>query len=143
MNRPLLSVLVAGVLFGAGLVISGMTDPSRVIAFLDVAGHWDYSLAFVMCGAVGTFGLGLLIWRKLTNGCGLFGTMLPVRDPSPIDRSLVLGSVVFGVGWGLGGFCPGPAIANLSALRIEALVFVPMMALGMLLARLCFGVDQD
>jgi uncharacterized membrane protein YedE/YeeE len=143
MSRQLVCVFVAGVLFGAGLAISGMTDPSRVIGFLDVAGDWDYSLAFVMGGAVGTFGTGLLIWRKVAHGRGWFETTLPVRDPSPIDRSLVVGAVIFGVGWGLGGFCPGPAIANLGALRTEAVVFVPMMALGMILARLCFGVDRD
>jgi uncharacterized membrane protein YedE/YeeE len=143
MSRQSVCVLAAGFLFGAGLSISGMTDPSRVRGFLDVAGNWDYSLAFVMGGAVGTFGIGLMIWRKLAKGRGLSGTTLPVRDPSPIDRALVLGAVVFGIGWGLGGFCPGPAIANIGALRIEALVFVPMMALGMMLARLVAGVDRD
>ena len=143
MSRQLLCVLVAGVLFGAGLAISGMTDPSRIIGFLDIAGRWDCSLVFVMGGAVGTFGIGAMIWRKLTGGRGLFGTTLPVCDLSPIDRPLVLGAVVFGIGWGLAGFCPGPAIANLGVLRIEALVFVPMMALGMMMARLLFGVDRD
>jgi uncharacterized membrane protein YedE/YeeE len=143
MNRQLFCVLGAGILFGAGLAISGMTDPARVIGFLDVAGSWDYSLAFVMGGAVGTFGLGLMIWRRLSGGRGWFGNTLPVRDPAPVDRPLVLGAVIFGVGWGLSGFCPGPAIANLGAWRIEALVFVPMMALGMVLARLLAGVDRD
>ncbi|ATC65585.1 hypothetical protein CMV30_17425 [Nibricoccus aquaticus] len=143
MSRQLFCVLGAGILFGAGLAISGMADPARVIGFLDVAGSWDYSLAFVMGGAVGTFGLGLLVWRRLSGGRGWFGTTLPVNDPSPVDRPLVVGAVIFGIGWGLGGFCPGPAIANLGALRIEALVFVPMMALGMLLARRLAGVDRD
>ena len=143
MNRRLFVLFAAGLLFGAGLVISGMTDPARVIAFLDVAGKWDGSLALVMAGAVGTFGLGLLLWRKRTGGQGWFGTVLPLRDPSPIDRPLVIGALVFGLGWGLAGFCPGPALANLGALRVEAFVFVPLMALGMVVARLCFAVDRD
>jgi uncharacterized protein len=143
MNRQLLVLLFAGILFGAGLAISGMTDPSRVIGFLDVAGAWDYSLALVMGGAVGTMGIGMLIIRQRTQGRGWFGTTLPSCDRSPINRPLVIGALFFGIGWGLSGFCPGPAIVNLGSLHREALIFVPMMALGMVLARSLFKVDRE
>ena len=143
MNRQRMLVLLAGILFGAGLAVSGMTDPARVIGFLDVTGEWDYSLALVMAGAVGTFGLGLLVWRKRTHGRGWFGTGLPTCDRSPIDRPLVIGALIFGIGWGLSGFCPGPALVNVAALRVEALVFVPLMAVGMVLARIFFGADEE
>lgn len=142
--------LVAGGLFGAGLAVSGMTDPARVIGFLDVLGKWDPALLFVMAGAVTVYGLGMFFLRKLQAGeikvssaknlgCHL---KLPTSGPSPIDRQLVIGAAIFGVGWGLGGFCPGPALANLSVFRLEALVFVPTMAIGMLLAQQFFGADR-
>ena len=138
--RPFI-ILFAGALFGSGLAISGMTNPARVLGFLDIAGAWDPSLAFVMAGAVFTFGLGMLLLRSRRRGHGWFGTQLPVRDRDPIDRRLVFGALVFGAGWGLAGFCPGPAIANLVALRIDALLFVPAMAVGMLIARFAFNAD--
>ncbi len=129
---------VAGGLFGTGLAISGMTDPARVIGFLDLFGAWDPALLFVMAGAVGVYGLGMLILRRVKNR----ELNLPSATSSPIDRKLVIGSGIFGVGWGLGGFCPGPALANLGALRVEALLFVPAMAIGMLLAQRFFGADR-
>ena len=128
--------LVAGGLFGTGLAVSGMTDPARVIGFLDIFGAWDPALLFVMAGAVGVYGMGMLILRRFD------GVKLPSAAASPIDRQLVIGATIFGIGWGLGGFCPGPALANLSALRIEALLFVPTMAIGMLLAQTLFGADR-
>jgi uncharacterized membrane protein YedE/YeeE len=128
--------LVAGGLFGSGLAISGMTDPARVIGFLDVFGAWDPALAVVMAGAVGVYGLGMLVLRRFD------GLKLPSAALSLIDRRLVIGAAIFGVGWGLGGFCPGPALANLGALRVEALLFVPAMAIGMLLAQRFFGADR-
>ena len=112
--------LVAGGLFGSGLAVSGMTDPARVIGFLDVFGAWDPALLFVMAGAVGVYGLGMLVLRRFDRSL-----KLPSAGSSPIDRRLVIGAAIFGLGWGLGGFCPGPALANLGALRIEALFFVP------------------
>ena len=127
---------VAGGLFGTGLAVSGMTDPARVIGFLDVFGAWDPALLFVMAGAVGVYGLGMLILRRVN------GLKLPSAGSSPIDRRLAIGSAIFGVGWGLGGFCPGPALANLGALRVEALLFVPAMAIGMLLAQRFFGANR-
>ena len=129
--------LVAGALFGAGLAISGMTDPARVIGFLDVFGKWDPALLFVMAGAVGFYGLGMFILRKAASGLEL-----PTAGPSSIDRQLVIGAAIFGVGWGLSGFCPGPSLANLGALRLEALVFVPTMAIGMVLAQQFFEADH-
>jgi len=131
-------IFLAGGLFGAGLAISGMTDPGRVIGFLDVFGAWDPALLFVMVGAVGVYGLGMLILRRFQNQ----NLKLPSTASFPIDRQLVVGAAIFGVGWGLGGFCPGPALANLGALRIEALLFVPAMAIGMFLAQRFLGADQ-
>src|SRR6266513_2078453 len=128
-------IFLAGGLFGAGLAISGMTDPGRVIGFLDVFGTWDPALLFVMAGAVGVYGLGMLLLRRFQN------LKLPSTASSPIDSRLVIGATIFGIGWGLSGFCPGPALANLGALRFEALVFVPAMAIGMFLAQRFFGAD--
>ena len=129
---------VAGAVFGMGLAISGMTDPGRVIGFLDVFGAWDPALLFVMAGAVGVYGLGMLILRRFQSR----NLDLPSAASSPIDHQLVIGSTIFGVGWGLGGFCPGPALANLGALQVEALLFVPTMAIGMLLAQTLFRADR-
>src|SRR6266581_8201 len=108
--------LVAGGLFGSGLAVSGMTDPARVIGFLDVLGAWDPALLFVMAGAVGVYGLGMLVLRRF----GSRRLELPLAGSSPIDRRLVIGAAIFGLGWGLGGCCPGPSLANLGALRVEA-----------------------
>src|SRR6266496_383711 len=129
---------VAGGLFGTGLAVSGMTDPARVLGFLDVFGVWDPALLFVMAGAVGVYGLGRLILRRFQSR----NLDLPSGKSSPIDRRLVIGSAIFGLGWGLGGFCPGPALANLGALRVEGLLFVPTMAIGMLLAQRFFRADR-
>jgi uncharacterized protein len=130
--------LAAGGLFGSGLAISGMTDPARVIGFLDVFGQWDPALLCVMAGAVVTYGLGMLLLRRFGNK----SLRLPSTASGLIDRRLVIGAAIFGVGWGLGGFCPGPALANLGALRAAALVFVPAMAIGMLLAQRLLGADR-
>ena len=134
----LVLIFVAGGLFGMGLAISGMTDPARVIGFLDVFGKWDPALLFVMSGAVGTYGAGMLVLRR----AGSAALRLPATGASPINRRLVIGAAIFGIGWGLGGFCPGPALANLGAPRIEALIFVPTMAIGMVIAQRLFGVDR-
>jgi uncharacterized membrane protein YedE/YeeE len=139
--RPLprlVIVFLAGGLFGAGLAISGMTDPARVIGFLDVFGKWDPALLLVMGGAVAVYGFGMLTLRHLASG----RLKLPAAGSSTIDRPLVIGAAIFGLGWGLGGFCPGPALANLGALRVEALVFVPAMAIGMLFAQQFFKADR-
>jgi uncharacterized membrane protein YedE/YeeE len=143
MNFRYVVLFAAGLAFGLGLAFSGMTDASRVIGFLDVTGAWDPSLLFVMAGAVATFGAGLLLWRRVRGGTGWFGITLPGKDNDPVDRRLVIGSAIFGIGWGLSGFCPGPALANLGGWRTEALVFLPAMAAGMWIARKGFKVDCD
>jgi uncharacterized membrane protein YedE/YeeE len=123
------AAFAAGLVFGIGLILSGMTDPGKVIGFLDVAGNWDPSLAFVMGGAiaVGSFAFALAGKRAQTF---LGGAMhLPTRRD--IDSRLVAGSVVFGVGWGLAGFCPGPALVSFSAGIDKAAVFVAAMLAGM------------
>lgn len=141
-TRPFL-LLFAGGLFGAGLALSGMTDPGRVISFLDVTGSWDPSLAFVMGGALAVFGIGAAAWRRQNGVRGLYGSSVPTRSTEPVDARLIVGAFIFGVGWGISGFCPGPAIANLAAARTDALIFVPAMAVGAILARIGFGADQE
>jgi uncharacterized membrane protein YedE/YeeE len=120
----------AGLVFGIGLLVSGMTDPGKVQGFLDVAGAWDPSLAFVMAGAiaVGFFAFAL---AKRRAQAFLGGAMrLPQRRD--IDARLVGGSIVFGIGWGLAGFCPGPALVSLGSGEAKAAVFVAAMLAGML-----------
>lgn len=125
------SAFAAGLLFGIGLVVSQMIDPAKVIGFLDIAGAWDPSLALVMGAAlVVTFiGYRLVFMR----GKPLFESSFQLPTKSAIDRPLVAGSALFGVGWGLSGLCPGPAIAGLSLGRVEIYVFVGAMVAGMLL----------
>lgn len=130
--KSFFTILTAGLLFGAGLAISGMTNPAKVIGFLDITGDWDPTLAFVMGGAVAVFAIGSYLIRG----------RLPKAESDPVTASLVIGSALFGIGWGIGGFCPGPALANLAALRTEALWFVPAMAVGMILAQRLFGLDR-
>jgi uncharacterized membrane protein YedE/YeeE len=143
MKTRSLVLFAAGGLFGAGLALSGMTDPGRVVGFLDVTGTWDPSLAFVMGGALAVFGVGAAAWRRRNGTAGLYGSNVPTRSSEPVDARLIIGALIFGVGWGVSGFCPGPAIANLAAVRTDALVFVPAMAVGAILARIGFGADQD
>ena len=126
--QVLVSFLV-GLLFGAGLVVSGMTDPFKVIGFLDVTGLWDPSLAFVMAGAVLVGAVAYRLAGK-RDAAILGGPMrLPAR--AAVDRRLVAGSLLFGVGWGLAGFCPGPALAALGAGYGKAAAFVAAMLAGM------------
>ena len=122
---------VLGLLFGLGLLISGMTDPSKVLGFLDLAGTWDPSLAFVMGGGVMVGVLGFT-WAKKRNA-SLSGQAFQWPDLVHVDRPLVLGSLMFGVGWGLAGFCPGPALVSMAAGHDKALVFVLAMVAGMAL----------
>ena len=144
-GAKLFGIFIAGGLFGAGLAISGMTDPARVIGFLDVFGKWDPALAFVMAGAVGIYGAGRVALRKASAAADARQEIAkpPVTRSEPIDGRLIMGAAIFGVGWGLSGFCPGPALANLGAMRIEALIFVPAMAVGMAIAQQGFGADSE
>lgn len=129
-----LLIILAGVLFGAGLALSGMTDPTRVIGFLDLSGSWDPTLAFVMGGALLVFSGGYWLLRKRFN--------LPSDSGDGLTKRMVIGAALFGIGWGLAGFCPGPAVANLAALRAEALIFVPAMAVGMIFVQRLFRGDS-
>ena len=119
---------LSGLLFGVGLVLSGMTQPAKVLGFLDVAGQWDASLAFVMCGAIAVYSplYHLLLARSAASSAV---ATLPER----IDGRLLVGAGVFGIGWGMGGFCPGPAITVLASGATPALVFGASMLAGMLL----------
>jgi uncharacterized membrane protein YedE/YeeE len=128
MMRRVTEFLV-GLLFGAGLLLSGMTDPGKVIGFLDPGGLWDPSLAFVMGGAVVVGFFGFRFARTLKSS--LFGRAIVLSDGKRIDGALLAGSALFGIGWGLSGFCPGPAIVSLGIGEPKAFVFVLAMLLGM------------
>jgi uncharacterized membrane protein YedE/YeeE len=127
----ILAALAAGLTFGLGLALSGMLDPARVRGFLDVAGAWDPSLVFVLGGAVTVSGLGYLWSRRLSGPVLEARFDLPVRRR--IDEPLIVGAALFGIGWGLSGFCPGPAVAALSTRAVPVLVFVAAMLIGMAL----------
>jgi uncharacterized membrane protein YedE/YeeE len=120
----------AGALFAVGLAISGMTKPSKVAGFLDLAGAWDASLAFVMMGAIVVHFVAYRLVMKRSSP--LFDVTFHVPTRKDIDRRLVLGAALFGIGWGLGGFCPGPGLVTLGSGSLSALVFVAGMTLGML-----------
>jgi uncharacterized protein len=128
---PLVSAFACGLLFAVGLAVGGMTQPSKVVGFLDVTGAWDASLALVMGGALATHAL-LRPW-VLARRRPLFaaGFMLPTKPD--IDTRLIVGAAIFGVGWGLGGFCPGPALVSLGAGTRAAIIVVPAMLVGMVL----------
>jgi uncharacterized membrane protein YedE/YeeE len=125
-----LGAFVAGLVFGIGLILSGMTDPGKVIGFLDLAGNWDPSLAFVMGGAVLVGFFAFAIARRRT--LNFLGGAMHLPERRDIDARLVGGSVVFGIGWGLAGFCPGPALVSFASGQGKAAVFVAAMLLGML-----------
>ncbi|MBS7539603.1 DUF6691 family protein [Ancylobacter lacus] len=130
---PVLVNLALGLLFGLGLIVSGMSNPAKVLNFLDIFGTFDPSLAFVMAGAAGValVGYRLVLRRRAPLLAPRFE--LPTRRD--IDARLVAGAALFGVGWGLGGFCPGPAFTALGLAAPGTLAFVPAMLLGMWLAR--------
>jgi len=133
-------LFVPGLLTGLGLVLSGMTDPARVLGFLDLAGPWDPSLAFVMVGAMTVFGVGSRL--VLRRGAPVQGGRFPSPPSHEVDGRLLLGAVLFGTGWGLVGLCPGPALVGLGALHAEALLFVWLMLVGMVIAQRAFGADR-
>jgi uncharacterized membrane protein YedE/YeeE len=128
-NVKLLMAAVSGMVFGIGLILSGMTDPGKVQAFLDLAGSWDPSLALVMGGALVVTSIGYLFVMKRSTS--LLGEALRLPTTKQIDRRLVLGGLTFGVGWGLAGYCPGPALASLIIGGTKPLVFVTAMVAGM------------
>ncbi|MBL8578234.1 MAG: YeeE/YedE family protein [Mesorhizobium sp.] len=131
MPRALVA-LVAGAIFGFGLCLSGMVDPARVIGFLDIAsGHWDPSLMFVLGGAVAVTMPGMLLQRRLSQP--LLDRTFHVPATDRIEARLLAGSAIFGAGWGLAGFCPGPAVSSLSMGLGPVFLFVAAMAAGMML----------
>ncbi|MCK8079495.1 YeeE/YedE family protein [Vibrio sp. 1CM24A] len=125
--------LLAGLLFGSGMIISGMVDPNKVLGFLDITGDWDASLAFVMGGALLVFApfYHLVIKKRVQ---AINGESLDSRNNPIIDRKLILGSTAFGLGWGLAGFCPGPVVTSLSGGNPTVWVFMISMLAGMWLA---------
>ncbi|SEH69364.1 YeeE/YedE family protein [Paracoccus alkenifer] len=130
----LVSALLIGLVFGAGIALSGMANPAKVLNFFDLAGTWDPSLIFVMGGALAVTFVGYRVVLRRSGPVLGGGFYLPTRRD--IDRPLVLGSAVFGIGWGIAGFCPGGVIPALGLLRPEPVVFVVAMIVGILLARL-------
>ena len=132
--RGIFSALIVGIIFGAGLALSDMINPARVLAFLDIAGAWDPTLAFVMAGAVIPTAIAFATRRRLRQP--LFATAFSIPENRSMDRRLILGASIFGIGWGLVGFCPGPAIAGLVLGLWQPWVFVAMMLLGMLIERM-------
>ena len=129
-----LSEFLVGLLFGWGLIISGMTDPGKVIGFLDLAGAWDPSLAFVMGGGILVGLIGFTLAKKRT--LSFLGSAMHLPKSRDIDKRLVIGSLTFGIGWGLAGFCPGPGLVAMGGGQPQAAIFVVAMIAGMLIFEL-------
>lgn len=125
----MISSLFAGLIFGVGLILSGMTDPAKVIGFLDITGQWNYSLGFVMLGAVSVsyFAFRYAAKRTVT----ITGKSIAMPTSKVIDTRLMAGSIAFGIGWGLAGYCPGPALASVLSGRMDPILFVTAMLIGM------------
>lgn len=124
-----ITALLAGLLFGVGLMVSGMANPAKVLGFLDLAGSWDPSLAFVMAGAIAIGSVAFLFARRRKRS--LLGLPMQLPAGTAVTLRLVLGSAAFGIGWGLAGFCPGPALVALGAGYPKAVGFVAAMVAGM------------
>ena len=133
MAKSNIASFICGIVFSIGLGISGMTQPQKVIGFLDVFGEWDLSLAFVMFGAVLSY-LILQLWIQRNFSIPVLGGSFQITPRKDLDRSLIIGAMLFGSGWGLGGYCPGPAITSLGSGSLNALLFVVAMGIGMLVA---------
>ena len=128
------SAFAVGLLFGLGLLVSGMADPAKVLGFLDVTGRWDPNLALVMAGAVAVSAAGYRLARR--RGRPVLAPRLDVPARRDLDGRLIAGAAIFGLGWGLAGLCPGPALTILTVAPAEAVTFVAAMVAGMLLFRL-------
>ena len=133
MAKSNIASFICGIVFSIGLGISGMTQPQKVIGFLDVFGEWDLSLVFVMFGAVLSY-LILQLWIQRNFSIPVLGGSFQITTRKDLDRSLIIGALLFGSGWGLGGYCPGPAITSLGSGSFNALLFVVAMGIGMLVA---------
>lgn len=134
MKKFSLAALVSGALFGLGLAMAGMTDPRRVLGFLDLFGDFDPTLVFVLGGAVAT--TTLLFRFVLRRGSPLLAQTFHLSNLKHVDKRLIGGAALFGIGWGIAGYCPGPALAGLGIASTESLWFVPAMLAGILLHRL-------
>lgn len=132
--KPIVTALISGILFGVGLALSQMTNPDKVLNFLDIAGNWDPSLVLVMAGALG---ITYFSFRKILKQPGqlLEGEPCPINTAG-IDKPLIIGSAIFGIGWAIGGYCPGPAIAGLGLGNVESVVMVFSMYSGFFVHRL-------
>lgn len=124
-----IAALLSGLVFGLGLLVSGMANPAKVLGFLDLGGLWDPSLAFVMGGAIAVAAVAFAVARR--RSVSLLGTAMRLPSARQIDRRLVGGSLLFGVGWGVAGFCPGPALVGVGMGLAQAGVFVAAMLVGM------------
>lgn len=130
---PVFAALLAGLIFGAGIALSGMINPAKVLNFFDLAGQWDPSLIFVMAGALVVTFIGYrIVWRR---SAPLFDIRFHLPTRHDLDPALIGGAAVFGIGWGIAGFCPGGAIPALGLGRIDAVIFVAAMVAGIALAR--------
>ncbi|ATH06813.1 YeeE/YedE family protein [Halobacteriovorax marinus] len=131
--KSIIVSFASGIIFAVGLSVSGMTNPDKVKGFLDIFGNWDISLAFVMIGAIG---FNFFSFKKITKKKPLFSDSHFLPTKSDIDKRLILGASIFGIGWGLLGICPGPAIVNLVTLNTNAVLFVASMTIGMFIFKL-------
>ncbi len=131
MKRSFLTAFLSGLIFGLGLLLAGMANPAKVLAFLDITGNWDPSLSLVMGGAIAVSAIGFYLTRQ--RSAPLFGDSFQVPTNRKLDKRLVLGALGFGVGWGLAGFCPGPALVALGTGSLKAVVFVAAMLIGMMI----------
>lgn len=129
-----LSALISGLIFGTGLIVSGMTNPAKIISFLDITGEWDPSLLLVMGSAL-AINVWVFRWIK-TRKTSLLGNDIKFPLKQHIDISLIAGSITFGIGWGLSGYCPGPAIASIFTGSAKTIIFLIAMISGMLIANL-------
>lgn len=142
MTKKNLLFLFPGAIFGLGLGFSGMTNPAKVQNFLDITGHWDPTLMLVFAAALGTFAAIRYAFLRNRSAALCGGDMPKSCQSDPVNKRLVAGAALFGAGWGIGGFCPGPAIAGLATFLPDVLIFVIAMAAGMWLARAACGVDR-
>jgi len=139
--KPAIVAFLCGLVFGAGLIISQMSNPAKVIGFLDITGNWDPSLALVMAGAVAVF--GVLYRLALRQGTPLLAPRFILPEKDSLDAPLMVGALVFGVGWGLGGFCPGPAIVSAAFGDARVWAFVAAMIAAMLVYRIGLRRTHD
>ena len=135
-----LTGLIAGIVFGIGLSVAGMVNPAKVVGFLDFFGEWDPSLAFVMGGAVAVYAIGYQLVMK--NAKPLFADAFQVPSRRDIDVRLITGAVLFGSGWGLAGYCPGPAITGLAFGMQQTMIFFASMAAGVVIFKFTMGAKS-